>query len=61
MEVEHLGISKTEELHKLKGTKYVQSKIGTNYKDVKRELLKGKKSSVFWDSVSSGWIGSVFR
>ena len=43
MEVEHLGISKTEELHKLKGTKYVQSKIGTNYKDVKRELLKGKK------------------
>ena len=43
MEVEHLGISKTEDLFKLKGTKYVQSRVGTSYKYVQEALLKGKK------------------
>lgn len=43
MEVEHIGISKTEDLFKLKGTKYVQSRIGKSYAYVREALLKGKK------------------
>lgn len=43
MEVEHLGITKIEDLFKLKGTKYVQSRIGTSYICVREALLKGKK------------------
>lgn len=37
-EVIHIGVNKVEELKKLQGSKYVQSKIGTVYKQVKEKL-----------------------
>lgn len=43
MEVQHLEISHEDELYKLKGTKYVQSLIGTSYSRVMEELIKGRK------------------
>lgn len=38
--VEHIYIDKKEELYKLRGSKYVQSKIGNSYKKVKEFLEK---------------------
>lgn len=43
LQVYHIGIEDAEELYKLRGSKYVQSKIGTIYKDVHRELLSDRK------------------
>lgn len=43
LEVEHLGIAEADDLYRLKGTKYVQSRIGTSYACVREELLKGSK------------------
>ena len=38
----HIGIESIYDLPKLQGSKYVQSKIGTTYQDVKRYLLDGR-------------------
>lgn len=42
-EVEHIKITTVEELSKLRGSKYLQSKIAFTYKEVKAELQTGKK------------------
>lgn len=42
LEVEHIEISKVADLFKLKGSKYVQSKIGNIYLKVKEQLEDGK-------------------
>ena len=42
-EVEHNFIEKIEELNKIQGSKYVQSRIGDVYVRIKCELEKGKK------------------
>lgn len=42
MEVEHIGISRIEDLNKLTGTKYVQSKIGDCFNLIKNDLQKDK-------------------
>ena len=34
----HKGIDKIDDLHKLRGSKYVQSKIGDTFSEVKREI-----------------------
>ena len=39
----HQCINKTEELYLLQGSKYVQSKIGSTYKEAKELLIAGKK------------------
>lgn len=41
--VHHVAITQKEDLSKLRGSKYVQSTIGTIYQDVKKQLGKGKK------------------
>lgn len=41
--VEHIAVENTEDLHKLRGSKYVQSRIGDSYEKAKRELGKGRK------------------
>ena len=41
--VQHIRIESVSELYKLKGSKYVQSKIGSVFKQVKADLLLGKK------------------
>lgn len=41
-EVRHIGINSFELLEKLKGTKYVQSRIGTSFTQIKRKLEEGK-------------------
>ena len=41
--VHHTRIDSTEKLHLLQGSKYVQSKIGIIYKQVKTDLINGKK------------------
>lgn len=42
-EVLHKSINKIEELYLLQGSKYVQSKIGNTYKEVKDLLIDGNK------------------
>lgn len=42
MEVNHIKVSKKEDLAKLRGSKYVQSKIGETYKECLEELKKDK-------------------
>ena len=42
MELEHVQIQDIKDLHKVKGTKYVQSCIGKSYIEVEKELKKGK-------------------
>ncbi len=40
--VKHIIISKTDDLNKLQGSKYLQSSIGDCYAEVKKLLIKGK-------------------
>ena len=42
-QIQHIRIESISELYKLKGSKYVQSKIGPVFKQVKADLLLGKK------------------
>jgi len=39
---EHIRIEKLEDLHKLQGSKYVQSSIGITYRKVKDDLINGR-------------------
>lgn len=39
----HIGIDKLEDLHKLQGSKYVQSSIGSTFKEAKQFLQQGRK------------------
>lgn len=41
--VEHICIKNEEELYKIQGSKYVQSDVGFEYKEIKQKLLAGKK------------------
>lgn len=41
--VKHIIISKTNDLDKLQGSKYLQSSIGDSYSEVKKLLIKGEK------------------
>lgn len=41
--VHHIGISSEKELYKLRGSKYIQSRMGDVYEKVKRALDSGKK------------------
>lgn len=43
LQVYHVGIDKLEDLGKLRGSKYVQSKIGNTYREAKDWLRKGRK------------------
>lgn len=40
--VRHIGIDRVEDLEKLRGSKYVQSEIGTSYAEAKRHLDEGR-------------------
>lgn len=42
LEVMHMCISSVEDLGKLRGSKYPQSKIGDSYIEIKEKLLRGK-------------------
>lgn len=39
----HIGIDNVKDLHKLQGSKYVQSSVGTTYREVKKILQGGRK------------------
>lgn len=41
--VEHIAVDSIENLYKLRGSKYVQSRIGNSYAKAKEELEKGRK------------------
>lgn len=41
-DVKHIRISKSNDLHRLRGSKYVQSNINTSYQNCKKDLLEGK-------------------
>ncbi len=41
--VKHIEVTKTEEIHKLRGSKYVQSYIGDTYREIEKRLKDGKK------------------
>ena len=41
--VHHIAIENSEDLYKLRGSKYVQSRIDTSFTDAKKELEKGRK------------------
>lgn len=42
LEVEHMGVDSVELLHKLRGSKYLQSTIGHSYQEAKSELESGR-------------------
>lgn len=57
-DVEHIGVEKKEDLAKLRGSKYVQSRIGDTYKKAKEYLQEGRL--VFFTGTAcqtSGLIG----
>lgn len=61
-DVEHIGVEKKEDLDKLRGSKYVQSRIGDTYKKAKEYLLEGRL--VFFTGTAcqtSGLIGYLGR
>ncbi len=43
LQVYHIGIEKIEDLYRLRGSKYVQSNIGSSYKEVRKLLLSKRK------------------
>lgn len=42
LKVKHIAVTKVEELSKFRNSKYVQSEIGSTYKDVKKNLTDGQ-------------------
>ena len=42
-ETEHVRIDQIEDLSKLRGSKYIQSKIGSTMKEARKDLLEGRK------------------
>lgn len=42
-EVSHIGIENAEDLHKLRSSKYLQSRIGTTYIKIRENLNRGRK------------------
>lgn len=61
-DVEHIGIEKIEDLGKLRGSKYVQSRIGDSFKQAKVYLKEGRL--VFFTGTAcqtSGLIGYLGR
>lgn len=42
-EVEHIGVESVGQLSRLRGSKYVQSRIGSAYAEVRRHLKEGRK------------------
>lgn len=47
LQVRHIAVSSCDELQKLQGSKYVQSMIGSSYKEAKDILQSGKKVMFF--------------
>lgn len=43
MQAEHICVETEGDLYKLRGSKYVQSRVGDSYKQVKKNLLQGRK------------------
>lgn len=43
LNIKHIRISEEDELNKIKGSKYVQSNIGSVFTDVKKDLLSGNQ------------------
>ncbi len=43
LQVYHIGIDSKDDLPKLRGSKYVQSKIGTTYREARQALQSGRK------------------
>ena len=43
LQVYHIGVESIDELHRLRGSKYVQSKIGSSYKEVRFLLQSGRR------------------
>lgn len=43
MQIQHVGVETVEDLCKLRGSKYVQSEIGTSYQEIKTFLKNGRK------------------
>ncbi|MDD2371388.1 MAG: Coenzyme F420 hydrogenase/dehydrogenase, beta subunit C-terminal domain [Firmicutes bacterium] len=43
MQAEHICTDKLEDLHKIQGSKYVQSNMTNIYKNVKKQLINGRK------------------
>lgn len=39
---EYLGITRKEDLHKLRGSKYLQAKVGNAFREIKQNLTDGK-------------------
>lgn len=43
IEIKHIRVEKQEDVDKIKGSKYVQSKIGDSFKSIKSDLETGRK------------------
>lgn len=43
LNVKHISVEKEEDLHKLQGSKYVQSDLGNTYAEIKERLEKGEQ------------------
>ena len=41
LQVHHIGITEISDLHRLRGSKYVQSNIGTSYAEARKKLQEG--------------------
>ena len=59
--VHHIEVDSIENLKKLRGSKYVQSKIGTTYKQVKQYLISGKQVLFSGTPCQVGGLKSFLR
>lgn len=58
-EVKNKYVDNIEKLAELRGSKYVQSKIGNTYKEAKDFFGYGEKGIFFWNPLSNCWIELV--
>lgn len=59
--VKHLRCTTIEEIEKLKGSKYVQSNVGTIYQDIKLDLKNGKKVLFIGTPCQVGGVKSFLK
>ncbi len=56
MKLGHISIEDNNELYKVKGTKYIQSSIGTTFVKVKENLKKRKNDFILGNAMPDSWI-----
>ena len=55
----HIRADSTEERNRMRGSKYIQSRLGNTFKNVKVDLDAQRSVLFLWNVLSGGRIGKI--